>query len=129
MPTKRRLIQLKSAKDLAIGVCKKRKFEASLVVNSYPEIEENKLNTVDTSNMEDKSKTWFWKNSANESDFDTEKAEYSDKNELDLEIEESREISPEVLKEIKWNKKGENRLCGVYGIRLKATSKRQQKSF
>lgn len=43
-------------------------------------------------------------------------------------MEESREVSPEVRKEIKWNKEGENKLRGEYGVGSKATSKRQRKS-
>ena len=128
MPTKRRLNQLKSARDLAVEACKRRKFEASLVVNSQPEIEDDKLSAADTSDTEDESETWFWNDSANESDSDTEEGEDSDENESDLEVEESREVSPEVCKEIKWNKEGENKLRGVYGIGSKATSKRQRKS-
>ncbi len=57
MPTKRRLNQLKLARDLAVQACKRRKFEASLVVNSQLEIEDNKLSTADTNDMEDESET------------------------------------------------------------------------
>ena len=46
---------------------------------------------------------------------------------MDLEIKKSKEVSPEVYKEIKWNKEGEDKLCEVYKIGSKATSKRQQK--
>lgn len=38
---------------------KRGKFEASLVVNSLSKIEDNKFITADTSNTENKSKTWF----------------------------------------------------------------------
>ncbi len=128
MPTKRRLNQLKPARDLVVEACKRRKFEASLIVNSQLKIEDNKLSTADTNDTEDESKTWFWNDSANESDSDIEEGEDSDENESDLEVEESREVSPEICKGIKWNKEGENKLCGVYKIGSKATSKRQQKS-
>ena len=128
MPTKRRLNQLKSARALAVEACKRRKFEASLVVNSQPEIEDDKLSTADTSDTEVESGTWFWNDSANESDLDTEEGEDGDENESNLEMEESRAVSPKVRKEIKWNKEGENKLCGVYGIGSRATSKRRRKS-
>lgn len=128
MPTKRHLNELKSARALAVEACKKRKFESSLVFNTQPEIEDDKLNTADTSDMEDKSEIWFWNDSANESDSDTEEGEDDDENESDLEVGESRAVSPEVCKEIKWNKKGESKLRGVYGIGSRLSSKRQQKS-
>lgn len=87
---------------------KKRKFEANIFFNKHPEIGDNKLSTTfDTSNMEDKSGTWFWKKSANESGSNTKERENDDKNESDLELDESRAVSLEVLKkEIKWNKEG-----------------------
>ena len=44
-------------------------------------------------------------------------------------MEESRSVSPEVpKKEIKWNKEGESKLRGVYGIGSRSSSKRQRKS-
>ena len=43
-------------------------------------------------------------------------------------MEESRAVSPEVPKEIKWNKEGESKLRGVYGIGSRSSSKRQRKS-
>lgn len=65
--------QLKSAKAFTIKAYKKREFEASLVVNSQPKIDNNKLNMANTSNIKDKSKTWFWNNNANESNLNIEK--------------------------------------------------------
>ena len=127
MPTKCRLNQLKSARALAVKACKRRKFEASLFVNSQPEIEDDKLNAADTSDTEVESGTWFWNDSANESDLDTEEGEDGDENESELEVKESRAVSPKVRKEIKWNNEGKNKLCGVYGIGSRATSKKQQK--
>lgn len=84
MPSKRRLDQLKSARAAAVQACKKRKSEASSVLNAHPEIVDDKLSTTDTSNTEDESGTWFWNESANESDPDTEEGEEDDKNESDL---------------------------------------------
>ena len=44
-------------------------------------------------------------------------------------MEKSRTVSLEVLKkEIKWNKEKESKLCGVYKIGSKLSSKKQQKS-
>lgn len=87
---------------------KKRKSEANIFFNEHPEIGDNKLSiTFDTNNTEDKSRTWFWKKNANESGSDTKEGENDDKNESDLELEESSAVSLEVLKkEIKWNKEG-----------------------
>ena len=93
MPTKRRLNQLKSARALAVEACKRRKFEASLVVNSQPEIEDDKLSTADTSDTDIESGTWFWNDSANESDSDIEEGEDGDENESDLEVEELEQLA------------------------------------
>lgn len=129
MPSKRRLDQLKSARAVAVQACKKRKSEANLVLNAHPEIEDDKLSTADTSDTEDESGTWFWNESAKESGSYTKEEEDDDENESDLEVEESRAVSPEVpKKEIKWNKKGESKLCEVYGIGSRSSSKRQRKS-
>lgn len=73
--------------------------------------------------MEEKSEIWFCNNSINESNLNTKKEKDSDKNKLDLEIEEFKEVSLEVCKEIKWNKKRENRLWKIYRIGLKAMLK------
>ena len=101
MPNKSRLNQLKSARALAVEACKRRKYEASLVLNAQREIKDDKLSTADTSNREDESGTWFWNDSANKTDSDTEEGEDDDENESDLEVGESRAVSPEVCKEIK----------------------------
>ena len=127
IPTKRHVNQLKLVKDLVVETCKKRKLEASLIINSQPKIKDNILSMVDMSNMEDKSETWFWNDSTNESNSDIEEGEDSDTNESDLEVKKSRKVSLKICKEIKWNKKRENKLYGVNGIESKATSKRQQK--
>ena len=120
MPSKRRLNQLKSATANAVQACKKRKSEASSVLNANLEIEDDEPNTTDTSDTEGESGTCFWNESANESDSDTkgdgEDEEEDDEKEPDSEVEESRtveEVSPEVpKKEIKWNRGGEDRLRG-----------------
>lgn len=66
MPSKRRLTQLKSARAAAVLSSKKRKVEASLVLNSAQlEIDDDKLSITDTSDTEGESGTWFWNESAN----------------------------------------------------------------
>lgn len=101
MPSKRHFNQLKLAETLAVKVYKKRKFEASLIINLQPEIEDDKLNMADKSNTKVKSEIWFQNNSVNESNLDIEKGEDRDKNKLDLEVEKSGAINPKVCKEIK----------------------------
>ena len=88
MPSKRRLDQLKSARAAAVQAYKKRKFEASSVLNVHLEVEDDKLSTTDTSNTEGESVTWFWNESANESDSDTEEEEDEDEEGEDEDEEE-----------------------------------------
>lgn len=87
--------------------------------------------TTDTTDTEDESGTWFWNESANETDSDTEE-EGNGNHENDLEGNESRTeeaVSSEVPKvEIKWNREGEDKLRGRYGKGSKRTRMRQQKS-
>lgn len=63
-----------------------------------------------------KAKTWFWNESANETNSDTEE-EGDDIDGLDLDLKESRTkraVSPEVCKtQIRWNKEGEDNLRGM----------------
>lgn len=105
MPSKRRLEQLKCARVAAVLSSKKRKFEASSVLNSAQlEIDDDKLSLADTIETEGESGTWFWNKSANESDSDTK--EEADKGEGEGEDSESnshieeprteRAVSPEV---------------------------------
>lgn len=105
MRSKRRLEQLKSARAAAVQSFKKRRSEASSVLNSTKlEIDDDKLSTADTSDTEGKSRTRFWNESANEIDSDAEEGgdkekEDLDENELDLDIEKprtKRAVSPEV---------------------------------
>lgn len=100
---------------------KKRNVEASLVFNlAQLEIDNNKLSTTNISNTEGESETWFWNKSANESNSDTKKEgdkkeEKGKDNKSNLEIEKpsiESAVNPKI--EIKWNKKGENKLYGVY---------------
>ncbi len=72
---------------------------------------------VPTSLQEDEFRTWFWNESANKMDSNT-KEEGNGNHENDLKGNKSRikeAVSSEVPKvEIKWNKEGEDKLCGRY---------------
>ena len=114
---------------------KKRKVEASLVLNSAQlEIDDDKLSMTDTSDTKGESGTWFWNESANESGSDTE--EEGDKGEKEGEDNESnpeiekpsteKAVSSEV--EMRWNKEGEDKLRGAYGNGLTSTLRRARKA-
>lgn len=139
MPSKRRLKQLKNAPLVAAEQAKKRKIEVNTTLE--PGINDQLCN-VDTSNTSDKDDleeangTWFWNLSANElcSDLEEEPQEKRqlDKSGLDVELEEPRseEAVPlrNAVKEIRWNKEGENNLKGSYGKGSRSTNKRQKKA-
>ena len=77
MPSKGRLEQLKFARAAAVQSSKKRKSEASLVLDSAQlEMDNDKLSTADTSDTEGESGAWFSNESANESDLNTEEEEF-----------------------------------------------------
>lgn len=59
MPIKCYLNQFKLTKTFKIKIYKKRKFEASLIVNLQPEIKDNKFNTADINNIKNKFKILF----------------------------------------------------------------------
>ncbi len=87
-----------------VQACKKRKSKISLVLNAHFEIEDNKVSTADTSDIGNESGTWFRNKCANESGLNIGKREYDNENESDLEVEESRAVSPKVpRKKIKSN--------------------------
>ena len=132
MVSKRRRDHLKAAREASVASFKKRRSEASsLPTLDQCETDDNKLSTTDTSDTEDDSRTWFWNESANETDSDSEE-EGNDEDDENLEEERSkteRVASPEVLKqELKWNKEGERSLCGGYGSGSRSSKKRQRKS-
>ena len=83
------------------------------------EIHNDKLSTTDTSDTEGKSGTWFWNESANESDSDIEGGEDEevDENESDLDVDQprtERAVSTKVQnKELKWNREGKEKLRGA----------------
>ena len=134
MVSNRRRDHLKAAREASVTSFKKRRSEAS----SFPtldqcEIDDNKLSTTDSSDTEDDSQTWFWNESANESDSDSaEEGDHGDGDDENLGEEHSKteeETSPEVLKqELKWNKEGECSLRGGYGSGSRSTRKRERKS-
>ena len=122
MPSKRYFDQLKSARTAAIKACKKRKSEASLVLNVYLKVEDHKLSTTGTSNIEGESGTWFWNESAKKSDSDIEEEEDEDEededknkkkknnNQEERKFRTQKVVSLVVPKiEIKWNRQGDNK--------------------
>lgn len=105
MPSKRRLAQLHNAR-LARKKAKKQKVKQSL--SSAQSC--NKSPRTDTIDLNDSEYvTWFWNMSAHKSKSESDKGGQLDKDEPDF---ESR---TEVAKEIRWDKKGENKLRGIYG--------------
>lgn len=74
MPSKYRFIQLKSVKVKAVQSLKRRKIEASLVLNLIQlKINDNKLSITDINDIEGESGTQFQNENVNESDLDFEK--------------------------------------------------------
>ena len=68
--------------------------------SAQPKVDDDKLNTVDTSDTEDKLETWFWHKSANETNLDTEE-EGDDVAKSDLNLEKPRikqVVNPDVSK-------------------------------
>ena len=135
MPSKRRLTQLKSAIAAAVLFLKKRKVEASLVLNLVQlEIDDNKLSITDISDTKGESGTWFWNESANESGLHTKEEgdkgeEEGEDNKSNPEIEElsiEKAVSSEV--KMRWNEEGEDKLCGAYGNGLTSTLRKAQKA-
>ncbi len=133
MPSKRRRAQWKSANAASVQSFKKRKSEASSLLNSTQlKVNDTKLSTTDTSDTESNSEVWFWNESANETDSDSEEEGDGDEDESDIEIEVPRTeqtVSPVVCKkEVKWNKEGEDKLRGSYGKGSRSTQMRKQRS-
>ena len=90
MPSKRHRAQRDAARAASVEIFKKRRLEASSLLNSEQlNTDDNKLNTIDTSDDEsDSVGTWFWNESANENDSDFEGGNNVD--EEDLEEEQPR---------------------------------------
>ena len=141
MPSKQRRKQWKSARAASFEVFKKKRLETSLPPNlAQLRIDDRKLSTADTTNMDNtdntdntdnESGTWFWNESANKTDSDTEE-ERNGNHENDLKRDESKTkeaASSETHKvEIKWNREREEKLCRGYRKGSRRTQMRKQKS-
>ena len=147
MTSKRRLAQLKNARLASVAHFQKRKLER-IFNTEQPRIDDNELNANDTGDTgntgdtgdtgadTDEEGTWFWNQSANELESDSECDGYSDSERdsgPEAEGEGSRTEkgvpSHNQPKEIKWNKKEEESLRGVYGQGLVATLYRKKKAM
>ena len=141
LTNKRWLAQLKNARLASVAHFKKRKLER-IPNTEQPRIDDNELNTNDTGDTgdtgadTDEEGTWFWNQSVNESESDSECDGYSDSegdSEPEAEGEGSKtekEAPPQSRpREIKWNKKGEKSLRGVYGQGSVATLYRKKKAM
>ena len=136
---KRQLAHLKKAKLASVEHFKKQKLEHQTHDTERFRINDNQVRTSDTydtddtndtddtKEVEEEGKTWFWHESANESESDTEDEDggYSDP-----EGEESRTEKETPLlkqpKEIHWDKKREDNLQGFYGKGSLATLKKKK---
>ena len=102
MVLKRRCDHLKAAREASVASFKKRRSEASsLPTLDQCEIDDNKLSTIDTSDTEDDSRTWFWNESANKTDSDSEEQgnDEDDENLEEKHPKTERKASSEVLKQ------------------------------
>ena len=131
MPSKRQRAQRNAARVASVEVFKKRRLEASPLLNSEQlNTDDNKLSTIDTSDDEsDSAETWFWNESANETDSDSEEEGCNNVDKKDLGKKQSRmeqAVDPKV--ELKWNWKGEQTLCGGYGKGSRSTQMLHNKS-
>ena len=137
MPSKRRLKQLRNAQLMAVEQTKKRKIEETPNYTAQPCIDDNQLSNDDTHDTDDSEgiDTWFWNSSANESCSDsegrTERGEQSDE-EKGVKVTQPRTDEAarlhNAVKEIKWNKEGENNLRIGYGKRSRSTNKGRKKA-
>lgn len=83
-PIKRQLAHLKNTRLASVEHFKKQKLKRSQSTNT------EQLRTSDTRDTEDREGVWFWNESANETDSDSECGGESDEGELDCGPEESR---------------------------------------
>lgn len=83
-----------------------KKFEASSLPNSAQlQIDDDQLSTHDTSDTEGVSGIWFWNESANELDSDSEEEGKLDEKDWEGQSSTQQVVSLQALKvEIKWNK-------------------------
>ena len=105
MPSKRQRAQRNASRVASVEVFKKRRLEASPLLNSEQlNTDDDKLSTIDTSDDEsDSAETWFWNESANETDSDSEEESCNNVDEKHLEEEQPRmeqAVSPKIEVEI-----------------------------
>lgn len=97
-----------------------------------PSVDNDKPNITDTSDEKAETTTWFWNESANETDSDSEDEVSGDVDEKDLERGQSKTelaVSPRAPQiELKGKKEVEQKLCGGYGKGSKRTQIRHNKS-
>lgn len=137
---------MKNARAASLQTFKKRRQDSSSLPNLVqPLSDDNEANTSDTTHIEGKTETWFWHESANESDSDSEEEGFSDVDveESNLEREQpSQEKSTRFereqpsheggarseseSREIRWNKEGGTKLRGGYGKGSHATLTRKK---
>ena len=88
----------------------------------------NTNDTDDTKEVEEGGKTWFWHESANESESDTEDEDrgYSDPEGEDFRTEKETPLLKQP-KEIRWDRKREDNLQGFYGERVVGNSEKEKK--
>ena len=125
MTSKRQRQQRNAARVASNEVFKKKQLE---LASAQSQIDDDKLSTTNTSDTEGE-EVWFWNESANETNSDTKEEGEN----VDLEdVEESRTeqaVSSKVCKtQIRWNKKGEDKLRGAYGKESRRIQMRHQKS-
>ena len=114
MPSKRQRAQRNAARAASVEIFKKRRLEASSLLNQL-NTDDDKLSTIDTSDNEsDSARTWFWNESANESDSDSEEEGCNNVDEEDLEEEQPR--------------MEQATLCGGYGKGSRSTQMLHNKS-
>ncbi len=92
MPSKRQRAQRNAARAASIQTFKKRRLEASSPLNSEQlNTDDDKLSTIDTTDDDgDSAGTWYWNESANETDSDSEEESCNNVDEEDLEEEQSK---------------------------------------
>ena len=133
MQSKRRLEHLKKARLASVEHFKRQKLSQIPPPSNtkQPRIDDAQSDTADTDNTEDEA-TWFWNESANETESDSEGGGKSDVEEPSLDqalprTEEAVSIQS-CLKKISWNQEGEDRLRGSYGKGSVSTLRRRKKS-
>ena len=127
------LAHLKKARLASGEHFKKRKLEQTQLFSAEQLcINENQFDTSDTDGTSDieNEDTWFWHKSANDLESDMEDDGYFDEEESDLGPQRFRTKEEAALqkplKEIHWDKRGEDNLRGFYGNNSRATLKRKR---